>query len=240
MSARVDQILEVVDEVQMNLRGETTKATVSRARMLAVRLVAARRNITINSVADKFIRQLSPQVGSTSQFDELLAKWLSDDSRELQDAILSHAINGGDRSRISNMFSKVSDQDRLIADSFALDPGSMEFREGRLKLRLHLARERNRYLVEAAKLHWKNLGALQCAACGFSFERAYGEAGRDFIEAHHNIPVSELTEETVVRPSDLSPVCSNCHGLIHRHRPWLTIQQVRSLYENHALKTNNQ
>lgn len=229
MSVRVDQVLEVVDEVHLNLRGETTKAAVSRARMLAVRLVAGRRNITINSVADRFIRQLSPEVGSTSHFDELLVSWLTTGAHDLQEAISNHAIDGSDRTRIASVFSNVSEQDRLIAESFALDPGGREFREGRVTLRLHLSRERNRYLVDAAKTHWKSLGDLRCAACGFSFAKAYGEAGRAYIEAHHNVPVSELSEETVVRISDLSPVCSNCHGLIRRHRPWLTIDQVRSL-----------
>jgi 5-methylcytosine-specific restriction protein A len=56
----------------------------------------------------------------------------------------------------------------------------------------------------------------RCAACGFSFEVAYGEIGRDFIHVHHLVPVSQLGKEYQLDPTtDLVPLCANCHAMAH-------------------------
>jgi len=58
-----------------------------------------------------------------------------------------------------------------------------------------------------------------CAVCGFDFEKAYGNLGRDYIEVHHIKPLSSLDAEIKVNPeTDLVCLCSNCHRMIHRHR----------------------
>ena len=55
-----------------------------------------------------------------------------------------------------------------------------------------------------------------CAACGFSFEIAYGEAGRDFIDVHHTVPVPLLDSSYRLDPiTDLVPLCANCHAMAH-------------------------
>jgi 5-methylcytosine-specific restriction protein A len=55
-----------------------------------------------------------------------------------------------------------------------------------------------------------------CAACGFSFEIAYGDLGRDFIPVHHLVPVSQLDSNYVLDPvTDLVPLCANCHAMAH-------------------------
>jgi 5-methylcytosine-specific restriction protein A len=55
-----------------------------------------------------------------------------------------------------------------------------------------------------------------CAACGFSFEIVYGEAGRDFIDVHHTVPVSMLDSNYLLDPvTDLVPLCANCHAMAH-------------------------
>lgn len=60
----------------------------------------------------------------------------------------------------------------------------------------------------------------KCAICGFDFEKRYGEIGKDFIEVHHIIPISNSEGEHMVDPiNDLIPVCSNCHSILHRKRP---------------------
>ena len=58
----------------------------------------------------------------------------------------------------------------------------------------------------------------QCEACGLIFSDKYGELGREFIEAHHLIPYSELNEgKTELNiDSDFAVLCSNCHRMIHR------------------------
>lgn len=67
-----------------------------------------------------------------------------------------------------------------------------------------------------------------CSVCGFSFESTYGELGRDYIHIHHLIPLAELDREYEVDPvRDLRPVCPNCHAMLHRKSPPLTIDNLR-------------
>ncbi|MET3719293.1 HNH endonuclease [Arthrobacter sp. UYEF21] len=55
-----------------------------------------------------------------------------------------------------------------------------------------------------------------CAACGFSFEMAYGEVGADFIHVHHEVPASQLGSGYQLDPlTDLVPLCPNCHAMAH-------------------------
>lgn len=106
----------------------------------------------------------------------------------------------------------------------------IEFPEGREIEIKHKARERNQSLVKAAKDRFRNQnGKLYCQVCGFNFEEVYGEIGKDFIEAHHTVPVSELSEQTTTKVSDIALVCSNCHRMLHRKRPWLSMDDLKKL-----------
>jgi 5-methylcytosine-specific restriction protein A len=72
-----------------------------------------------------------------------------------------------------------------------------------------------------------------CSICGFDFQRTYGNIGKDYIEVHHITQVSEMGEDYVVKPlEDLVPLCSNCHSMIHRTKPMLSIEFLRSEYLN--------
>ena len=57
-----------------------------------------------------------------------------------------------------------------------------------------------------------------CMACGFNFERFYGEVGQGFIHVHHIKPISEIGETTIDPAKDLVVLCANCHSIIHRKR----------------------
>jgi 5-methylcytosine-specific restriction protein A len=60
---------------------------------------------------------------------------------------------------------------------------------------------------------------LLCSVCGFNFEKMYGKLGQGFIEVHHIVPLSKFLREKKVDPiKDLTPLCSNCHRMIHRKR----------------------
>ena len=64
-------------------------------------------------------------------------------------------------------------------------------------------------------------------ACGFDFEKTYGERGKDYIEVHHVVPLASRDAEVRIDPAkDLIVVCSNCHRMIHRKK-----NQVLSLEE---------
>lgn len=55
-----------------------------------------------------------------------------------------------------------------------------------------------------------------CAVCGFSFEVAYGEIGKDFIDVHHVVPPGRLGGDYQLDPlTDLVPLCANCHAMAH-------------------------
>lgn len=102
--------------------------------------------------------------------------------------------------------------------------------EGCLLARMHLVRERDAAIVSRKKeKEMREKTALRCEACGFDFEARYGSRGRGFAECHHDRPLSLLRPGEPTRLSDLRIVCANCHRIIHRARPWLTIAQVREI-----------
>lgn len=73
-----------------------------------------------------------------------------------------------------------------------------------------------------------------CRVCGFDFEKKYGEIGRNFIEVHHKTEVSsyEGVVHNVNPINDLIPVCSNCHSMLHRTKPSMTIDILKMYLEN--------
>lgn len=119
---------------------------------------------------------------------------------------------------------------REITEIEASEPDFEEAEEGAVLTRLHRVRERNRRLVHRKKQQaLKQHGALACDACNFQYAERYGELGAGFIECHHQQPVSKLLPGAKTRLSDLALVCANCHRMIHRRRPWLTLEELRQL-----------
>jgi 5-methylcytosine-specific restriction protein A len=71
---------------------------------------------------------------------------------------------------------------------------------------------------------------LRCSVCHMSFGERYGETVKGFIHVHHLVPLAEIGTEYQVDPvTDLRPVCPNCHAVIHRNDPPLSIEQARAL-----------
>lgn len=133
---------------------------------------------------------------------------------------LAAAIEGGVQS------SEVS----MTVTLTALEDEDAEWAEGRLLRRLHQVRERSPKLRKAKKSHaMQQLGKLACEVCRFDFAATYGELGADYIECHHTIPVSELTPGSKARLEDVALVCSNCHRMLHRRRPWLRLGELSEL-----------
>jgi 5-methylcytosine-specific restriction protein A len=58
------------------------------------------------------------------------------------------------------------------------------------------------------------------------FEERYGLLGADFIEMHYEVPVAGLSIGSILKPEQLKPLCANCHRMIHRQVPMLTITQL--------------
>lgn len=108
-----------------------------------------------------------------------------------------------------------------------------EYGEGKRQLKQHIVRERNPKLVQSAKENFKkeHKGRLYCEICGFDFFAVYGSIGEDFIEVHHKKPVSEMKEGEKTNLNDVAVVCSNCHRMIHRKKPWLTVEQLSKIFK---------
>jgi len=120
---------------------------------------------------------------------------------------------------------------RLKADELSVDVPDrrVEFPEGRLYEKLHKQRERDARVIALAKRDMKQrLGKLICQVCNFDFKERYGTIGEDFIEAHHTIPVHTLENNSKTSIEDIALVCSNCHSMIHRRSPCITIDQLKS------------
>lgn len=107
-----------------------------------------------------------------------------------------------------------------------------EFAEGRLLTQLHKRRERNPSIVRRKKKKvLETTGSLACEVCNFEFRLRYGSLGEGFAECHHRKPLSELAESKNTRMEDLAIVCANCHRMLHRARPWKTVEELRLMIE---------
>ena len=98
--------------------------------------------------------------------------------------------------------------------------------EGALRKTMTTKYERspiNRALCLAAK-------GYSCSVCGMNFQQTYGELGREFIHVHHAVPVSKMGGNYKVDPlKELFPVCPNCHAMLHRTDPPMSIEELRTL-----------
>ena len=101
--------------------------------------------------------------------------------------------------------------------------------EGQLHTRTDAYRSRSKQLRNAAVEHYARDGMIPCTACFFSFDLAYGNRGAGYIQIHHLEPLSfggerELTLEEAI--TKVRPLCANCHVMVHRSDPWLSIESL--------------
>lgn len=121
-------------------------------------------------------------------------------------------------------------------DTLELTQEDDEFSEGKLLIKKHLQRERNPKLIsEAKKLFIAKNGRLFCEVCGFDFSEKYGKLGENFIEAHHTKPVSTMADGEKTKIEDIAMVCSNCHSMIHRKKPWLSKDSLKTVIKTNSL-----
>ncbi|MFJ4433156.1 HNH endonuclease [Pseudomonas sp. NPDC089395] len=80
--------------------------------------------------------------------------------------------------------------------------------------------------VKAIAIH-----GLDCKACGFDFEKVYGEHAKGFIHVHHVVPISDFGGEKAVNPeTDLVTLCANCHAVVHRKRDMtLSVDELKGM-----------
>ncbi|BCE01274.1 HNH endonuclease [Marinicellulosiphila megalodicopiae] len=129
---------------------------------------------------------------------------------------------------LTGLFNLRLKSDELDEDTPAYRDG---FPEGLLKEKLHKYKERNTELIREVKREaLDKYKKLECECCNFNFSDTYGDLGAEYIEAHHLKPISSLKDEgDLTNKADIALVCSNCHRMLHRKRPWLGIGELKEL-----------
>jgi len=94
--------------------------------------------------------------------------------------------------------------------------------------------ERSSKLRKIAIEHFTKNDDILCDACKFSYNKFYGEIGKGYIEIHHIKPVFKYEDEELDKTietalTNVVPVCSNCHRMIHRN--WKEPLQVDYLIQ---------
>lgn len=109
------------------------------------------------------------------------------------------------------------------------DEQGLEFEDLRT-LKVHKRIERNSKLSQQAK----KIHKYTCQACSFNFENIYGDIGKDFIEAHHLVPLSQLKGQRIALDptNDFAVLCSNCHSMIHKSEYVSDINSFKNKYLN--------
>jgi predicted HNH restriction endonuclease len=119
----------------------------------------------------------------------------------------------------------------LPENEVVIEDDESAFPEGTVKYKQHKYLERDGAISRRAKAQrFADTGSLECEVCGTDFAIRYGDLGRGFIEAHHKIPVSQLAGTKKTKVEDLALVCSNCHRMLHRGDPLLSVEQLKMAY----------
>lgn len=96
--------------------------------------------------------------------------------------------------------------------------------------------ERSKKLRDYAIQYFTKDGRISCDCCSFNFGDFYGqEIGKGFIEIHHTKPIFTYEDEDLNNTlekavTNLTPVCSNCHRMIHRN--WKKPIEIQVLIDN--------
>lgn len=98
--------------------------------------------------------------------------------------------------------------------------------EGEKKQRLATYYERNsKSKAECIAYH-----GVTCKVCFFNFEEKYGDLGRNYIQAHHIVPLHTIGKRYRIDPiKDLVPLCANCHAMIHVGKETRTVDQLKEI-----------
>ena len=114
------------------------------------------------------------------------------------------------------------------ANDLADDEGTNENIVEKRRYLRHSRIERN----STASPKAKKTHGYTCQGCGFNFAKYYGDLGEHYIEAHHLTPLESLEEGKSVSmnpKTDFAVLCANCHRIVHRNKPPLTLESLREL-----------
>ncbi len=158
------------------------------------------------------------------------------ENREPIDYLIEHGFSYSDVVDGLEETSKESKANRKVT----VYPEDLQISEGARRRVSATVYKRSRLLRNAAIEHYTRKGSIKCEACGFDFAKKYGGLGKGYIEMHHKKPLfqndgqatSDFIKEAIKK---LSPLCSNCHRMIHTRRTTLlTVDELRLIVQSQA------
>ena len=73
-----------------------------------------------------------------------------------------------------------------------------------------------------------------CQACNINLKDKYGNVARDHIEVHHLKPISTSGRIKPDPIEDFIPLCPNCHSIVHKRVPPLTLGEIKKILEDNG------
>tara|TARA_Y100000996_G_C22360609_1_gene576729 strand:- start:89 stop:802 length:714 start_codon:yes stop_codon:yes gene_type:complete len=189
--------------------------------------------LRIGSNTEKYFRNINSVYMKMMNFrnldNSIDGKGLSNGGKDEQIVWDLYADKLEELTNIVESIRQIIDLDISIPQSLEeLDEEDSE--EGRIRTGLHKYRERNPKIVRKMKQDFLNTyGRLFCQVCDFDFVEVYGSRGEGYIECHHTKFLSDYDVPNRTRSTDLVLLCSNCHRMIHRQKPWLSIDELKDL-----------
>ncbi|WP_123509003.1 HNH endonuclease [Pseudomonas frederiksbergensis] len=79
----------------------------------------------------------------------------------------------------------------------------------------------------------------KCFVCEFDFYKIYGELGKNYIHVHHRIDISTRPTAYEIHPiKDLVPLCPNCHAMVHKIHPSISVENLSTIYRLNSPNKN--
>ena len=155
--------------------------------------------------------------------DEILAGYSGYISSKAIEAYIRFYAN-----KLGIDISSIQTPDNDLDDNHRTDEYERNMVEGRLTEAKILRRQRNR----VARQKCLEDSGYTCYVCGFNFEKAYGEIGKNFLEVHHTKPLATYDDEHPIPQSELCALCSNCHSMVHRKKEVMDVEELKSRFES--------
>lgn len=97
--------------------------------------------------------------------------------------------------------------------------------------------ERDRKARQQCIAHY----GARCQVCDFDFESVYGALGDGCVRVHHVVSPGQLGPAYKLDPvRDLRPVCANCHYMLHRTEPAVSVEHLRQLLQRQQLRARGE
>jgi len=144
----------------------------------------------------------------------------------------NNGINGNPQGRIIVKDKRLSDYIRhcFLTSSVIITDNEVELHEGGIKTGFINRYERSKLARTKCLEHH----GISCKVCLISFEKFYGEIGKNYIHVHHIEPISTKREAYIIDyKKDLIPVCPNCHAMLHKklNNKSVSVEQLKNLIE---------